>query len=145
MVESVLIPAEGKRTETTVCVSSQLGCAMNCQFCYTAKMGLRKNLTAAQIVEQVVHARRMVGANEVSNAAFMGIQPLHNADEVLRACDILLDEKGLGFSRNKVTVSTSGLVPQMERFLRESELRWRCRSTRRRITFATGSCPSIRI
>ena len=48
-------------------------------------------------------------------------EPLHNADEVLRACDILLDEKGLGFSRNKVTVSTSGLVPQMERFLRESE------------------------
>ena len=54
-----------------MCVSSQLGCAMNCQFCYTAKMGLRKNLTAAQIVEQVVHARRMVGANEVSNVVFM--------------------------------------------------------------------------
>lgn len=122
VVESVLIPALRENGRTTVCVSSQLGCAMNCQFCYTAKMGLRKNLTAAQIVEQVVHARRMVGANEVSNVVFMGMgEPLHNADEVLRACDILLDEKGLGFSRNKVTVSTSGLVPQMERFLRESE------------------------
>jgi 23S rRNA (adenine2503-C2)-methyltransferase len=121
-VESVLIPALRENGRTTVCVSSQLGCAMNCQFCYTAKMGLRKNLTAAQIVEQVVHARRMVGANEVSNVVFMGMgEPLHNVSEVLRACDILLDDKGLAFSRNKVTVSTSGLVPQMERFLRESE------------------------
>jgi len=121
-VESVLIPALKENGRTTVCVSSQLGCAMNCQFCYTAKMGLRKNLTAAQIVEQVVHARRMVGANEVSNVVFMGMgEPLHNVSEVLRACDILLDDKGLAFSRNKVTVSTSGLVPQMERFLRESE------------------------
>jgi 23S rRNA (adenine2503-C2)-methyltransferase len=121
-VESVLIPALTERGRTTVCVSSQLGCAMNCQFCYTAKMGLRKNLSAAQIVEQVVQARRMVGASEVSNVVFMGMgEPLHNVDEVLKAVSILLDPKGLGFSRNKVTVSTSGLVPQMERFLRESE------------------------
>jgi 23S rRNA (adenine2503-C2)-methyltransferase len=85
-------------------------------------MGLRKNLSAAQIVEQVVQARRMVGASEVSNVVFMGMgEPLHNVDEVLKAVSILLDPKGLGFSRNKVTVSTSGLVPQMERFLRESE------------------------
>ena len=124
VVESVLIPANGKDGpgRTTVCVSSQLGCAMNCQFCYTAKMGLRKNLTAAQIVEQVVQARRMLGSDAVSNVVFMGMgEPLHNVDEVLRAVDVLLDNKGLAFSRNKVTVSTSGLVPQMERFLRESE------------------------
>ena len=122
VVESVLIPSTSGR-RTTVCVSSQLGCAMNCQFCYTATMGLRKNLTAAQIVEQVVRARRMCGEDEeVSNVVFMGMgEPLHNIDEVLKAVDILLDEKGLAFSRNKVTVSTSGLVPQMERFLRESE------------------------
>jgi len=122
VVESVLIPSTSGR-RTTVCVSSQLGCAMNCQFCYTATMGLRKNLTAAQIVEQVVRARRMCGEDEeVSNVVFMGMgEPLHNIDEVLKAVEILLDEKGLAFSRNKVTVSTSGLVPQMERFLRESE------------------------
>ena len=84
-VESVLIPALAERGRTTVCVSSQLGCAMNCQFCYTAKMGLRKNLSAAQIVEQVVQARRMVGASEVSNVVFMGMgEPLHNVDEVLK-------------------------------------------------------------
>jgi len=122
VVESVIIPSLQDDGRTTVCVSSQLGCAMNCQFCYTAKMGLRKNLTAAQIVEQVVQARRMVGTDEVSNVVFMGMgEPLHNLDEVLTAVDILLDNKGLAFSRNKVTVSTSGLVPQMERFLHESE------------------------
>ena len=120
IVESVLIPS-GRRT--TVCVSSQLGCAMNCQFCFTATMGLRKNLSAAQIVEQVVRARRMCDeGEEVSNVVFMGMgEPLHNIDEVLKAVDILLDPRGLAFSRNKVTVSTSGLVPQMERFLSESE------------------------
>jgi 23S rRNA (adenine2503-C2)-methyltransferase len=122
VVESVIIPSLQEAGRTTVCVSSQLGCAMNCQFCYTAKMGLRKNLSAAQIVEQVVHARRMVGSDEVSNVVFMGMgEPLHNLDEVLTAVDILLDNKGMAFSRNKVTVSTSGLVPQMERFLQESE------------------------
>ena len=131
VVESVIIPSnKGQGGRTTVCVSSQLGCAMNCQFCFTAKMGLRKNLTAAQIVEQVVHARRLTGGGggadarareEITNVVFMGMgEPLHNVDAVLAAVDVLTDPRGLAFSRNKVTVSTSGLVPEMERYLRES-------------------------
>ena len=131
VVESVIIPSNtGPDGRTTVCVSSQLGCAMNCQFCFTAKMGLRKNLTAAQIVEQVVNARRLTGGGagadkrqreETTNVVFMGMgEPLHNVDEVLTAVDVLTDPRGLAFSRNKVTVSTSGLVPEIERYLKES-------------------------
>ena len=128
VVESVLIPSETDGTgRTTVCVSSQLGCAMNCQFCYTAKMGLRRNLTTSQIVEQIVHAKRMAESEDpraapvVTNVVFMGMgEPLHNIDAVLAAVDILTDPRGLALSHNKVTVSTSGLVPEMERYLRES-------------------------
>ena len=131
VVESVIIPSNtGPDGRTTVCVSSQLGCAMNCQFCFTAKMGLRKNLTAAQIVEQVVHARRLTGGGrgadvrqreETTNVVFMGMgEPFHNVDAVLTAVDVLTDPRGLAFSRNKVTVSTSGLVPEIERYLKES-------------------------
>ena len=73
------------------------------------------------MVEQVVNARRLAG-DDVTNVVFMGMgEPLHNADAVLAAVDILLDNKGMAFSRNKVTVSTSGLVPEMKRFLAESE------------------------
>ncbi|EEH60633.1 uncharacterized protein MICPUCDRAFT_12802 [Micromonas pusilla CCMP1545] len=124
VVESVIIPSNVPGGRTTVCVSSQLGCAMNCQFCFTAKMGLRRNLTAAQIVEQVVHARRLAEADDEasSNVVFMGMgEPLHNIDAVLAAVDVLLDDRGLGFSKNKVTVSTSGLVPEIERYLAESQ------------------------
>jgi len=131
VVESVIIPSNtGPGGRTTVCVSSQLGCAMNCQFCFTAKMGLRKNLTSAQIVEQVVNARRLTGGGkdaevgireETTNVVFMGMgEPLHNVDEVLTAVDVLTDPRGLAFSQNKVTVSTSGLVPEIERYLNES-------------------------
>ena len=134
IVESVIIPSNTPDGRTTVCVSSQLGCAMNCQFCFTAKMGLRRNLSAAQIVEQVVNARRLTGGgatasggpgagrDEVTNVVFMGMgEPLHNIEAVLAAVDILTDTRGLAFSRNKVTVSTSGLVPEIERFLNESQ------------------------
>ena len=139
IVESVIIPSNTPDGRTTVCVSSQLGCAMNCQFCYTAKMGLRRNLSAAQIVEQVVSARRLTGGGlspaaaaaaeaagatreDLTNVVFMGMgEPLHNIEAVLAAVDILVDPKGLAFSRNKVTVSTSGLVPEMQRYLNESQ------------------------
>lgn len=151
LIESVLIPADGRNT---LCVSSQLGCALNCQFCFTGKMGLRANLSTAEIVDQVVQARRYFetsdGGNDdrddddsgsggdddvdddgrrhhgggnggrISNVVFMGMgEPLHNCEHVLRAVRVLLDPHGLAFSHNKVTVSTSGLVPQIKRFVRE--------------------------
>ncbi|KAJ4960475.1 hypothetical protein NE237_020385 [Protea cynaroides] len=121
VIETVVIPC--KRGRTTVCVSSQVGCAMNCQFCYTGRMGLRRHLTAAEIVEQAVFARRLLSGEigSITNVVFMGMgEPLHNVENVIKAADIMVDEQGLHFSPRKVTISTSGLVPQMRRFLYES-------------------------
>lgn len=121
VIETVIIPCD--RGRNTVCVSSQVGCAMNCQFCYTGRMGLTRHLTAAEIVEQAVFARRLF-TNEVgsiTNVVFMGMgEPLQNIDNVVRAADVMVDENGLHFSPRKVTISTSGLVPQLKRFLHES-------------------------
>jgi 23S rRNA (adenine2503-C2)-methyltransferase len=121
-IESVLIPTESR---VTLCISSQVGCAINCQFCLTAKMGLRGHLTTAEIVDQVVQTRRMFEAEQhISNVVFMGMgEPLHNPDNVIPATQVLLDEFGLKFSRRKVTVSTSGLVPAIRRFGAESDAR----------------------
>nr|GMD24680.1 dual-specificity RNA methyltransferase RlmN-like [Ipomoea batatas] len=121
VIETVVIPCD--RGRTTVCISSQVGCAMNCQFCYTGRMGLRRHLSTAEIVEQAVLARRLLSSEvgPITNVVFMGMgEPLHNTDNVIRAADILVDEQGLHFSPRKVTISTSGLVPQLKRFLRES-------------------------
>lgn len=121
VIETVVIPC--KRGRTTVCVSSQVGCAMNCQFCYTGRMGLRRHLTTAEIVEQAVFSRRLFSdeVGSITNVVFMGMgEPLHNVDNVIKAAKIMVDEQGLQFSPRKVTVSTSGLVPQLKRFLHES-------------------------
>ncbi|CAH9108287.1 unnamed protein product [Cuscuta europaea] len=121
IIETVVIPCE--RGRNTVCISSQVGCAMNCQFCYTGRMGLKRHLSTAEIVEQAVLARRLLSSEvgPISNVVFMGMgEPLHNTENVIRAADILVDEQGLHFSPRKVTISTSGLVPQLKRFLRQS-------------------------
>ncbi|XP_047058952.1 dual-specificity RNA methyltransferase RlmN-like [Lolium rigidum] len=121
VIETVVIPSA--RGRTTVCVSSQVGCAMNCQFCFTGRMGLRKHLSTAEIVEQAVFARRLFSDEfgSITNVVFMGMgEPLHNVDNVIKASSIMVDEQGLQFSPRKVTVSTSGLVPQIKRFLHES-------------------------
>ncbi|XP_054775819.1 uncharacterized protein LOC129284381 isoform X3 [Prosopis cineraria] len=121
VIETVIIPCD--RGRNTVCVSSQVGCAMNCQFCYTGRMGLTRHLTAAEIVEQAVFARRLLTSEVglITNVVFMGMgEPLHNIDNVIKAADIMVHEQGLHFSPRKVTVSTSGLVPQIRRFLHES-------------------------
>ncbi|XP_022159138.1 uncharacterized protein LOC111025565 isoform X2 [Momordica charantia] len=122
IIETVVIPCD--RGRTTVCVSSQVGCAMNCQFCYTGRMGLKRHLTAAEIVEQAVFARRLLTSEvgSITNVVFMGMgEPLHNIDNVTKAANIMVHEQGLHFSPRKVTVSTSGLVPQLKRFLRECD------------------------
>ncbi|CAN0892923.1 Dual-specificity RNA methyltransferase RlmN [Linum grandiflorum] len=121
VIETVVIPCD--RGRTTVCVSSQVGCAMNCQFCFTGRMGLTRHLTTAEIVEQAVFARRLLTSEvgSITNVVFMGMgEPLQNIDNVIKAADIMTDEQGLQFSPRKVTVSTSGLVPQLKRFLLES-------------------------
>ena len=116
-VETVFIP-EGARG--TLCVSSQVGCAMDCPFCATGRQGFNRNLTAAEIIGQVLLAIRELGgtgeASPVTNVVFMGMgEPLANFREVARACALLTDDLGFGLSRRRVTVSTSGLVPQIRR------------------------------
>ena len=121
VVESVYIPYA---THVSLCISSQVGCAMGCTFCYTAKMGLVRHLSTAEIVEQVVQARRMALQNDslITNIVFMGMgEPLHNYENVLQATRILIDQAGLDFSKRRVTVSTSGLVDPMRRFMEESD------------------------
>lgn len=122
VIETVLIPSESRNT---LCVSSQVGCAMGCTFCYTAKMGLRRNLTAGEIVGQVVEARRLLTDEygRIGNIVFMGMgEPLHNYDNVARAIHVLTDQLGLDFSKRRVTVSTSGLVPELKKLGEDTDV-----------------------
>ena len=121
-VETVFIPEADRGT---LCISSQVGCAMDCQFCATATQGFSRNLSAAEIIGQVWYAQKALNAvpkeqRVISNVVFMGMgEPLANYEHVLTAINVLLDDLGYGLSKRRVTVSTSGLVPFMDR-LRES-------------------------
>jgi 23S rRNA (adenine2503-C2)-methyltransferase len=111
-IETVFIP-ENERG--TLCVSSQVGCAMDCPFCATGRQGFNRNLTTAEIVGQLHLARRDV-TGRISNVVFMGMgEPLANFSAIVGAADIMIDDLGFGLSRRRVTVSTSGLVPQIRR------------------------------
>jgi len=113
-VETVLIPMEeGKFTQ---CLSTQVGCAMDCKFCYTGSLGLSRHLSAGEIVDQVIVAQNAVpeGAR-ISHIVYMGMgEPLHNLDGVLDSLDAITHPDGLGYSERRITVSTSGLVPQIK-------------------------------
>lgn len=127
-IECVYIPGRGRGT---LCVSSQVGCTLTCSFCHTGTQRLVRNLTAAEITAQVVVARDRLndwagqnsvqaGADEtrraVTNIVFMGMgEPLYNADAVIDSVGVMADQDGLGLSRRRITVSTSGVVPQMQR------------------------------
>jgi 23S rRNA (adenine2503-C2)-methyltransferase len=116
-IESVIIP-DGEKT--TQCISSQVGCAVDCQFCATAKLGLKRNLDAGEIVDQVYLARRLLAEAEpgrrITNLVYMGMgEPLHNYDNVVSSLRILTDDKGAGLGQRRITVSTSGLVPKLEK------------------------------
>lgn len=114
IIESVLIPDEERNT---LCISSQVGCAMGCRFCLTGTMGLKRNLTPAEIVGQVIYAIEDLAASnkgEVNNLVFMGMgEPLANFDNLISALSILTADLGLNFSDRKITVSTCGLVPKI--------------------------------
>jgi len=102
----------GRWKRLTACISSQVGCAMACKFCLTGIQGLDRHLQTHEIVTQVYELRRLA---PITNVVFMGMgEPLHNFENVAKACEILLDQDGLSFSKRKVTVSTSGLVPAIE-------------------------------
>jgi len=117
-IESVFIP---DTPAMTFCISTQVGCAMACAFCLTGKMGLVRNLTAAEIVGQV---RVLAGALDMRDTRFnivlMGMgEPLHNYDETMTALRILNDEHGFALPPRRVTLSTVGLLPALERLARE--------------------------
>jgi 23S rRNA (adenine2503-C2)-methyltransferase len=117
--ETVFIPDVGR--SGALCVSSQVGCTLNCTFCHTGTQALVRNLTAAEIVAQVQVARDDLGewmaaegARRLTNIVFMGMgEPLYNLDAVADALDIISDNEGIAISRRRITVSTSGVVPQI--------------------------------
>ena len=119
-VETVRIPEQDR---VTLCVSTQAGCGLGCVFCATARMGLKRNLTQAEILAQVLEAqRRRPEDARVSNLVFMGMgEPLANYDAVRGALDVITDAHGgMGIAPRKVTVSTVGLLPQMRRLMEET-------------------------
>jgi len=130
-VETVFIPGDGRGT---LCISSQVGCTLSCPFCHTGTMPLVRNLAAHEILGQVLLALDELGdwprtpdpdrPRLVTNVVFMGMgEPLFNYDAVATAVRLLLDREGLGFSRRRVTVSTAGVVPAIERMGRELGVR----------------------
>ena len=115
-VESAFIP-ESKRS--TLCVSSQVGCKMRCLFCMTGRQGLKSNLTAGEIVNQI---RSLPERHEITNIVYMGMgEPLDNLEAVMQSLEILTADWGMGISKRKITVSTIGIVPAMKYFLENSE------------------------
>jgi len=111
-VESVVLPMHRRNT---VCISSQVGCRMGCHFCRTGRMGLIRNLTAAEIVGQVFNARHRLGM-DVRNVVFMGMgEPLDNLDNLIQAIRVLEDQRGMDIARRYITVSTAGLIDGIDR------------------------------
>jgi 23S rRNA (adenine2503-C2)-methyltransferase len=121
-IETVYIPEEDRGT---LCVSTQAGCAVNCRFCSTGKQGFSRNLTTAEIIGQLWWAEHLLrhagrsattGERVISNVVLMGMgEPLQNYERVVPALRLMLDDNAYGLSRRRVTLSTSGMVPQMDR------------------------------
>lgn len=128
LIESVYMPSPDRKT---LCVSTQVGCAMGCRFCATATLGLVRHLKPSEIVAQVHAVNREVRRNEgldtlrpLTNLVFMGMgEPLHNFENVKTALELLESEEGPNFSSRHITVSTVGLVPMIERFAAETDVK----------------------
>jgi 23S rRNA (adenine2503-C2)-methyltransferase len=117
-VETVFIPEDDRGT---LCISTQAGCALDCSFCSTGKQGFNRNLTVAEIIGQLWQANHVLGFDPksdriISNVVLMGMgEPLANLENTIQALRLMLDDNAYGLSRRRVTVSTSGLVPAMDR------------------------------
>lgn len=117
-VETVAIPA---RERLTLCISSQVGCAIGCTFCHTGTMGLKRHLQAGEVVGQFLAVGKWLKENvgeetKLTNIVYMGQgEPLHNFDNVKKSAEIFMEEKGISLGQRKITLSTSGLVPQLEK------------------------------
>ncbi|TAL30399.1 MAG: 23S rRNA (adenine(2503)-C(2))-methyltransferase RlmN [Spirochaetes bacterium] len=119
-IESVLIRSDGTDDgRLTVCVSSQVGCPMGCLFCQTARIGFKRNLEAAEILDQVCHVRRVSGVRN-NNIVFMGMgEPFLNYESVMRAADIMNYDFGFHISVRRITISTCGIADALERYIDE--------------------------
>ena len=116
LIESVLIPDDER---LTLCISSQVGCKMNCDFCMTGKMGFGANLSVNEILNQVYSSPN---SEALTNIVFMGMgEPLDNYENVIKAIEILTADYGLAWSPRRITLSTIGVTPMLERFLEESQ------------------------
>ncbi len=117
-IESVFIP---EKDRNTICVSTQVGCSVGCSFCLTGKSGFSRNLTTSEIVDQYITVQRDVGIeNRISNVVFMGMgEPLLNFENVKKGIEILTDNRMLGLSTRKITVSTSGIIPGIKQMAKE--------------------------
>lgn len=116
MIESVLMRY---RERNTICISSQVGCPMNCAFCATGQMGFIRNLSAGEIVAQILFFARLLKSEDMklTNIVVMGMgEPFHNYDAVMKAIDIINDPDGMNFGERRVTISTVGLIPRIEQF-----------------------------
>ena len=124
-IEAVFIPDKGRGT---LCVSSQVGCGLNCQFCSTATQGFNRNLTAAEIIGQVFVAARHLGNvphqhRKLTNVVMMGMgEPLLNFDNVVTAMSVMRDDLGFGLANKRVTLSTAGLVPMIDKLAEASDV-----------------------
>ena len=124
-IETVFIPDKGRGT---LCVSSQVGCALNCQFCSTATQGFNRNLSTAEIIGQVWVAARHLGnvphrQRKLTNVVMMGMgEPLLNFDNVVRAMSLMRDDNGFGLANKRVTLSTAGLVPMIDKLSEASDV-----------------------
>lgn len=124
LIEMVVMPYENR---STLCLSCQVGCKMGCTFCQTGKLGLKRNLTSGEILAQLVLANRDLknsGREPITNVVFMGMgEPLDNYEEVVKACSIMIDENAFALSKSRVTISTSGLVPEIEKLAKDLPVR----------------------
>ncbi len=113
-IESVLIPDNDRHT---LCISSQVGCAMGCTFCLTGTMGLKRNLTPAEIINQIIFVRDNLanqGMGKINSIVFMGMgEPLANFDNIIKALDLITNDQGLDFSPRRITVSTCGIAKKI--------------------------------
>jgi len=115
-IETVFMYEDNRRT---ICISSQAGCALNCTFCATGLMGLKRSLSSGEIVDQLLNVIRLSG-EKPTNVVFMGMgEPFHNYDNVIKAANIINDDNGLAIGARHITVSTVGLVDKMKRYYKE--------------------------
>ncbi len=117
-IESVLIPDKNR---LTLCISTQVGCAMGCKFCLTGKMGLKRNLTLSEILNQIIMVKEILdGKASITNIVMMGMgEPLNNYENCVNSIEIMTHQEAFNFSSRKVTLSTVGLIPELERLSKE--------------------------